>query len=298
MPESAVGVVMTGWLKNRKRIVDCQQNIPDAACAFPDPMTTRLTSTFSEAVCTLTLVPPEGKPPTLDHAVMDAFERELAGLEGRAGELRAVVLRSASPRFFCAGANLRVMETIDSDSIGPWVRRGHALLNRLEALPVPVVARVEGYALGGGLELAMACDLILASSAARFGQTEAKLGFVTGWGGSYRLVRRVGLARAKELVFSGRIVDPAEAVRLGLAEWEGTPAELAVRLGEFLAGVAGNSRVAVAAMKRILESCPRTRLEENAAIEVEESRRVLSEGDAGERLQAFLRRKERPASRA
>jgi len=287
---------MMGWHKNRKRIVDCQQNIPDAAGAFSDPMTTRLTSTFSEAICTLTLVPPEGKPPTLDHTVMDAFERELAGLEGRAGELRAVVLRSASPRFFCAGANLRVMETIDRDSIGPWVRRGHALLNRLEALPVPVVARVEGYALGGGLELAMACDLIFASSAARFGQTETKLGFVTGWGGGYRLVRRVGLARAKELVFSGRIVDPPEAVRLGLAEWQGAPDELETRLGEFLAAVQGNSRIAVAAMKRILESSPHTRLDQNMAIEAEESRRVLVDGDAAERLQAFLRKKERPAA--
>lgn len=259
-------------------------------------MTTRLTSTFSEAICTLTLVPPEGKPPTLDHTVMDAFERELADLEGRAGELRAVVLRSASPRFFCAGANLRVMETIDRDSIGPWVRRGHALLNRLEALPVPVVARVEGYALGGGLELAMACDLIFASSAARFGQTETKLGFVTGWGGGYRLVRRVGLARAKELVFSGRIVDAPEAVRLGLAEWQGAPDELETRLGEFLAAVQGNSRIAVAAMKRILESCPHTRLDQNVAIEAEESRHVLVDGDAAERLQAFLRKKERPAA--
>ncbi len=259
-------------------------------------MTTRLTTTLTEAVCTLMLEPPEGKPPTLDHAVMEAFERELAGIEARAGEVRAVVLRSASPRFFCAGANLKVMETIDRDSIGPWVRRGHALLNRLEALPVPVVARVEGYALGGGLELAMACDLIFASASARFGQTEAKLGFVTGWGGGYRLVRRVGLARAKELVFSARIVDAAEAVRIGLAEWAGAPAELEVRLAEFLAGVAGNGRVALAAMKRILESCPRTRLEENAEIEAAESRRVLTDGDAAERLQAFLRKKERPAA--
>jgi enoyl-CoA hydratase len=254
-------------------------------------MTTLLTTTFSDAVCTLTLEPPEGKPPTLDHAVMDAFEQVLAAIESRAAELRAVVLRSASPRFFCAGANLKVMETIDRDSIVPWVHRGHGLLNRLEALPVPVVARVEGYALGGGLELAMACDLIFASASARFGQTETKLGFVTGWGGSYRLVRRVGLARAKELGFSGRIVDAEEAVRLGLAEWQGPPEGLEAKLREFLASVAGNGRVAVAEMKRIFESCPRTRLEENAAIEAEASRRTLSDGDAAERLQAFLRKK-------
>lgn len=254
-------------------------------------MSTRLLTTFSEAVCTLTLQPPEGKPPTLDYDVMAALEQVLADIEARLGEVRVVVVQSASPKFFCAGANIQVLETINRDTIVPWVYRGHALLNRLEALPVPVVARVEGYALGGGLELAMACDLIFASSAARFGQTETRLGFVTGWGGSYRLVRRVGLARAKELVFSGRMFDAEEAVRLGVAEWQGSASELDAKLREFGAAVAAGSRVAIGEMKAILAACPHTRLEENAALEAEASRRCLTTGDAAERLQAFLSRK-------
>ena len=254
-------------------------------------MSTRLSTTFSDAVCTLTLQPPEGKPPTLDYDVMTAFEQVLTDLESRLAEVRVVVLQSASPKFFCAGANIQVLETIDRDTIVPWVRRGHALLNRLEALPVPVVARVEGYALGGGLELAMACDLIFASTAARFGQTETRLGFVTGWGGSYRLVRRVGLARAKDLVFSGRMFDAEEAVRLGVAEWQGGASELEAKLREFSAAVAAGSRAAIGEMKAILAACPHTRLEENAALEAEASRRCLTTGDAAERLQAFLSRK-------
>jgi enoyl-CoA hydratase len=206
-------------------------------------------------------------------------------------ELRAVVLQSASPKFFCAGANVKVLETIDRTSIVPWVERGHRLMNRLEALPLPVIARVEGYAMGGGLELAMACDLIFASTNARFAQSETKLGFVTGWGGSYRLVRRVGLARAKELVFSGRTFDAEEAVRIGIAEWQGSAAELGRYLDEFLRDVSGNSRLAVREMKQILESCTRTRLAENATIEADASLRCLTEGDAAQRLQEFLRRK-------
>ncbi|MEI6465974.1 MAG: enoyl-CoA hydratase/isomerase family protein, partial [Verrucomicrobiota bacterium] len=186
-------------------------------------MTTRLTTTTNAAVFTITMHPPEGKPPTLDPDVITALDQVLAEIEARANELNAVVLQSASPKFFCAGANVKVLETIDRDSIGPWVERGHRLMNRLEALPVPVVARVEGYAMGGGLELAMACDLIFASANAKFAQSETKLGFVTGWGGSYRLVRRVGLARAKELIFSGRLFAADEAVRLGVADWQGTP---------------------------------------------------------------------------
>lgn len=257
-------------------------------------MSTRLTTTYAASVCTLTMEPPEGKPPTLDHAVMDAFEQVLAEIEARLPEISAVVLRSASPKFFCAGANLQIMQAIDRESVVPWVVRGHRLMNRIEALPVPVVARVEGYALGGGLELAMACDLIFASVHARFGQPETKLGLVTGWGGGYRLARRVGLARAKEIVFTGRILEADEAVRLGVAEWQGSPAELEGYVGEFLAAVAANGRVAIAEMKQILASSMRMGIEENAAVEAAASRRCLTAGDAAERLQKFLR-KQAPA---
>jgi enoyl-CoA hydratase len=254
-------------------------------------MSTQLSTSYAAGICTVTLEPPAGKPPTLDPAVMDRFEQVLAEIEARIAGLSAVVVQSASPKYFCAGANIRVLETIDRDSIVPWVERGHALMNRIEALPVPVIARVEGYAMGGGLELAMACDLIFASTAARFGQSETKLGFVTGWGGSYRLVRRVGLARAKELGFSGRLFDAEEAVRIGLAEWSGTPAALASHLDEFLRAVAGNSRAAVREMKQIFATCPHTRVEENAAIEAAASRRCLTVGDAPERLRNFLQKK-------
>lgn len=261
-------------------------------------MSTRLATAYAGALCTVTLHPPEGKPPTLDPAVMDAFDRVLTEIETRASELSAVVLQSSSPKFFCAGANIKVLETISRDTIGLWVERGHRLMNRIESLPVPVIARVEGYALGGGLELAMACDLIFASSHAKFGQTETKLGFVTGWGGSYRLVRRVGLPRAKELVFSGRIFDAEEAARLGAVEWQGPAEALERHLQEFLGAVSASSRVANREMKSLLDSCARTTLAENAAIETAASQHCLGEGgDAADRLRRFLtknRAKETP----
>lgn len=255
-------------------------------------MSTRITTAYADTVFTVTLHPPEGKPPTLDPDVLDAFDGVLAEIEARAPKLSAVVLQSASPKFFCAGANVNVLATINRKTIGPWVERGHRLMNRIEALPMPVIARVEGYALGGGLELAMACDLIFASRDAKFGQTETKLGFVTGWGGSYRLVRRVGLARAKELVFSGRLFDAEEAVSLGVAEWSGAPEALALHLREFLAAVAANSLVANQEMKRLLTSCPCTDIADNAALESAASQRCLGdEGDAAARLRNFLDKK-------
>lgn len=257
-------------------------------------MHTSLSLAFAESVGTIELQPPEGKPPTLDHRLMDEFDTVLTQIESRAGELVAVVLRSRSPKFFCAGANLKAMETIDADTVAPWVRRGHGLMNRLEALPLPVIARVEGYAMGGGLELAMACDLIFASSNARFAQSEAKLGLVTGWGGCYRLARRAGLARAKELCFTGRMFDAEEAARLGVADWQGPADALDTYLATFLAAVAANGRVALRETKRILATVTTTGIEENATIEAEASERCLKEGDAPRRLQAFFESRRAP----
>ena len=251
-------------------------------------MTTEIALTMAADVCHLVLTSPPGKPPTLDYDVIARFDRVLDEITERAPTLNAVVLQSASPKFFCAGANLNVMQSIDRDTVGAWVRRGHALMNRIEELPLPVIARVEGYAMGGGLELAMACDLIVASSNARFAQSETRLGLVTGWGGCYRLQRRVGLARAKELCFTGRTLDAAEAVQLGVADWQGEPAALEQHVRDLLAAIGGNGRVAVREMKHILGTCAHTTLQENMEIEADASRRCLSQGDGYERLRTFL----------
>ena len=259
-------------------------------------MTTEITTEFSGGTCILTMRPPEGKPPTLDYQTITAFEHALEEVESRAHELASMVVQSASPKFFCAGANINVIERMDSQSIVPWVQGGHSLMNRIEALPIPVVARVEGFAMGGGLELAMACDVIFASSRARFAQSEVKLGLVTGWGGCWRLARRVGLSRAKELCFSGRMFDAEEAMRLGVIEWQGAPDALERHLEEFLNAVAGNGRTAVKETKRMLAACARSSLEEYAAIEAEASQRCLNDGESRERLAAFLSKKSGPAT--
>jgi enoyl-CoA hydratase len=190
------------------------------------------------------------------------------------------------------------METSTAATVAGWVHRGHQLMNRLEALPLPVVAMVEGYALGGGLELAMACDLIFAADTARFGQTEVKLGLVTGWGGCYRLARRVGLARAKELAFTARMIEADEAARIGLVDWSGPAADLAARVDTFTAAVAGNSRSAVRETKAILATCGESSLAENADVEAAASERCLSSGDATPRLAQFFAARRKPTPSA
>ena len=257
-------------------------------------MRTEVELELREGIALVTLRPPEGKPPTLDHEVIARLDAVCADVEARAGTLAAVVVRSASARHFCAGANLEVMRTITAANVADWVHRGHRLMNRLEALPLPVVAIVEGYALGGGLELAMACDLVFASDTARLGQTEVKLGLVTGWGGCHRLARRVGLARAKELAFSARLVEAAEAARIGLVDWAGPAAELEARVREFTTAVAANSRTAVRETKAILAACAEGTLAESAGIEAAASERCLRTGDAGARLAQFFAARRSP----
>ncbi|NYD65531.1 enoyl-CoA hydratase/isomerase family protein [Agromyces atrinae] len=134
----------------------------------------------------------------------------------RENGVRGVILTGAGGRAFVAGADIRAMSTLSPDEGETIGRLGHDVAALIEGLPVPVIACVDGFALGGGCELALACDLILATTASRFGQPEVKLGLIPGFGGTVRLPRAVGLARAKELIYTGRTIDAAEAQRLGL----------------------------------------------------------------------------------
>ena len=127
-----------------------------------------------------------------------------------------VIVESRSPKSFVVGANLAVLKAQDETNIGDWVKNGHRIFNQLQHLPQPVIAKVAKNALGGGLELAMACDFIIAGENARFGHPEAGLGVMPGWGGSYRLRMLVGPARAKEMIFTAQPIDAATACAWGL----------------------------------------------------------------------------------
>lgn len=146
-------------------------------------MQTTVKLSMDADIGTLTFVCDEtGKPTTLDLRVLDELDAHLSTIESHSDRLRAVLVESAYPKYFIVGANINALKTLNADTIVPWVKKGHEVFNRLEALPLPVIAIVEGYALGGGLELAMACDMILAADTAKFGQPEANLGVVSGWG--------------------------------------------------------------------------------------------------------------------
>lgn len=152
----------------------------------------------------------------INEAVLDALDAAVSQLEADT-EVRAVVLMGAGDRAFVAGADIGFMKGLTPVQAEGFSARGQAILDRMAALPVPVIAAVHGFALGGGCEIAMACDIIVAGPQARFGQPEVTLGVVPGFGGTQRLVRRVGWSVALDLCLSGRLVKAEEALRIGLA---------------------------------------------------------------------------------
>jgi enoyl-CoA hydratase len=190
------------------------------------------------------------RPKALNALSLDVL-RALGEVLADIGDARAVVLTGAGEKAFVAGADIAAMADLDALTAYTFAAEGQAVLSALEALPVPTIAAVNGFALGGGCELAMACDLILAASNAVFGQPEVKLGVIPGFGGTQRLVRRVGSQRARELCFTGRNVKADEAVSLGLAlrVTEGPVVEEALALAE---SIAENAPVAVQLCKRAI----------------------------------------------
>ncbi|XP_075067243.1 methylglutaconyl-CoA hydratase, mitochondrial [Mixophyes fleayi] len=131
-------------------------------------------------------------------------------------KVRTVILRSEVPGVFCAGADLKERVKMHPSEVGPFVSKARALMNEFANLPMPTIAALDGAALGGGLEMALASDIIVAASSAKMGLVETKLAIIPGAGGTQRLPRAVGVALAKELIFSARVLDGNEAKSMGL----------------------------------------------------------------------------------
>ena len=130
--------------------------------------------------------------------------------------IKVVIITGTGEKSFCAGADISYMVNIDPITAEKYASSAQSVLNKIERLEKPVIAAVNGYALGGGCELAMVCDIRIASSNAQMGQPEVTIGIPPGWGGTQRLMRLVGPAKAKELVFTGKMISAEEALQLGL----------------------------------------------------------------------------------
>lgn len=215
-----------------------------------------------------------------------AFERLAAPSDE---PVRAAVLTGAG-KAFVAGADIAQMATMTPVLAKAFSDAGHRLMALVESVPFPVIAAVNGFALGGGLELALACDFIYAADTARLGQPEVGLGVIPGFGGTARLARRVGVARAKELVYRGHMVNAAEALAMGLVNAVIPAAELVARATEVATEIATKGPLAVAAGKRVLHRGQDLPPEAACELEAQAFAGLFGSDDQREGMRAFMAR--------
>src|SRR5882672_7378203 len=241
------------------------------------------------AVATLTLDRPRALN-ALDAATLRELARAIRELR-RDGGVRALVVTGAGDKAFSAGADIAAMAAMSAADGHAYSRLGHEVLARLEALAIPVVAALNGVALGGGLELALACDLIVASERARLGQPEINLGLIPGFGGTQRLVRRIGQTRARELIYLGHMVAAEEALRVGLVNRVVPHERLAEEAAKVAADLAARAPVALAQAKRATAVAADADLETGCRFEVEAFGVTFATEDRVEGLKAFLEKR-------
>lgn len=218
-------------------------------------------------------------------AALDRFEAD--------DTVRCILLTGAG-KVFCTGADLdEILAAADSaEGQAGFVARIHAVLRRLEASPLPVVAAVHGLVLAGGLEIMLACDVVLAAQSARIGDQHARYGLVPGGGGTQRLARLVGLRRALDLMFTARWLDAAEAERWGLVNYVVPDDELLDRAMEYCRTLSAKSRPGLALMKRLSRQGLEGSLSAGLTLEEVAVGHALSSADAREGLAAFQARRE------
>jgi enoyl-CoA hydratase len=247
-------------------------------------------------------VSPEGAVATVTVDRQDALNAldlpTLTELRDRLLELRddetvrVVVLTGAGERAFIAGADIKYMSGLDVDGAQAWGDLGHNCAQLLETMPKPTIAAVNGFALGGGCELALACDLRYASAKAKFGQPEVNLAVIPGWGGTQRLARVCGLGVAKDLVLTGRVIDAEEALRVGLVSAVVEPAELLDRALATARELAAKSPLALAAAKAALNHSLQGDHVENLTGEANRFAGLFASEDQKEGMAAFIEKRD------
>ncbi|EMY35433.1 3-hydroxybutyryl-CoA dehydratase [Arthrobacter crystallopoietes BAB-32] len=211
-----------------------------------------------------------------------------------AAGIRCVLLTGSGAKAFAAGADIREMADMTEEQAAEYSGAMQDVTRELEQLPVPVIACVNGFALGGGLELAMACDFIYATASARFGQPEVGLGLIPGFGGTVRLPQLVGPARAKELIYSGRAIDAATALQIGLVNQVfDTREEMLEAAAATGAEIAAKSPAAVASAKGTIDAAAALPTAEGLLLEREAFAATFGTEDARIGTRAFLA-KEKP----
>jgi enoyl-CoA hydratase len=237
-------------------------------------------------IATITINRPD-KLNALNHAAINELGEAALQL-AQDSAVRGAIVTGAGPKAFAAGADIGELAACNSLEAETLSRKGSAVLRRLEQCPKPVVAAVNGFALGGGCELAMACHLRIASENAKFGQPEVKLGITPGYGGTVRLPRLVGRGRALELLLSGVTIDAREALRIGLVNQVVSPDQLLAETRRLLASILENGPLAVAGCLSVVAEQETLPLDDALALESRRFGELAATEDFKEGTGAFL----------
>lgn len=227
----------------------------------------------------------------LNDEVIEDLGRAVAEVAERA-DVGGAIVTGAGEKAFVAGADIGVLAKQGPFEAKTRARRGQEVFRRIETCQKPIIAAVNGYALGGGCELAMACHLRIASDLARFGQPEVKLGITPGFGGTQRLPRLVGKGRALELILTGEMVDADEAFRIGLVNRVVPAAELMGTAERLLTKITGMAPLAVSMAIEAIDRGLEMSLEEGLQLEANHFGLLAASGDMKEGMSAFLEKRE------
>jgi enoyl-CoA hydratase len=240
-----------------------------------------------ETVAVFTLHRPD-KLNALNEELLRELERAIAETK----DTRCAILTGAGDKAFAAGADIAAMKDMAPADALRFAMLGHRVGRAIEDAPFPVIAAVNGFALGGGCELALACDFIYASDRAKFGQPEVKLGVMPGFGGTQRLARLVGPARARELCMTGDVLGAEEAQRIGLANKVVPHAELMTHALEAARKIAAKAPLAVAAVRRAILHGADVALPTANELEATAFASLFGSADQKEGMSAFVEKRE------
>lgn len=229
----------------------------------------------------------------LSRDLLEEFSAVMDDIESNA-DIRVLILTGSGEKAFVAGADISELAVLTPLETKLFASRSQQTVDRLQGLSIPVIGAVNGFALGGGTEIALACDFIYASENAMFGQPEINLGLIPGFGGTQRLPRRIGINRAKEMIFSGKMINADEALKMGLVNGVFKPTELMEAVMKTANTIASKGRVAIRAAKEVINRGVNVDLRTGCHMEIDAFSLCMASPDAREGTSAFLEK--RPAS--
>ena len=242
----------------------------------------------SDSVCTLAVSAPKSLN-ALNSNILEEMDDFLSNLSPG---IRALIITGDGDKAFVAGADISEMASLNAEEGERFGAAGAKVFRKIETLPIPVIAAVNGFALGGGCELALACDIRIASNKAKFGQPEVGLGIIPGFSGTYRLTKIVGMGHAKEMIYTGRAIKADEALRIGLVNAVHAPEELMKEAARLAHRIVKNAPIAIRYAKQCINEEYDLPAEDAIAYESRMFGKCFATRDQKEGMSAFLEKRE------